>query len=282
MKTGALPPVVRRSFPLALSALVVIGLGLAWWWHGRPALQPGGDAVLEDVALDVTASRPDARVTIRGVTYSLPLHTRLSRSKNAEMVEVSAPSCAPSRSWVTLDRDRGLDVVLASETRRVPPPRVVVQEPPPRHANPHAGRHASAPELPAAAPAPVRAVVREQTVVEQPVAAAVPIARPKPVLAAAPSVAQPMIVLQPQAMQRLVHAHQSAVDSCIAEDPSASGKLGYRVEVAPDGRVSSAQLVEAARRYPAIESCLVHALPQWTVAPAPGRPASGRVVIELD
>jgi outer membrane biosynthesis protein TonB len=83
-------------------------------------------------------------------------------------------------------------------------------------------------------------------------------------------------------VQHQLASRRSAVDACIAEDPSASGRVVYRLVVGVSGKVEAVQLIEAEHRYPAIERCLSRSLSSWHFSPPPARTAEGRVAIELD
>jgi hypothetical protein len=83
-------------------------------------------------------------------------------------------------------------------------------------------------------------------------------------------------------VQRQIQAHRSQIESCIAEDPAATGRLVFRIVVGVSGHVDSTQLVEAPHRYPPVERCLSRNLSTWVFSPAPSAVSEGRATIDLD
>ncbi len=289
---GAQPPGSPLRGAIVIGGLVAIGAVVAALViTRRPPPQPAPivaapapaptAAVPAEVQVVMRSASPGAQATLRDRVYPLPLDQRIARNGQPEMVEVSAPKMVSRRMWLTFDRDQTLEVALEA----VPP-----SVPAPAAATPAAAKHGAHPGKPtAAAPVAAPAVVatpaaRAPEPAPSPAPPAPVAAKPAPVAAAkpaAPTKAAPLFVLPGAAVQQQLAAHRSAIEACIAEDPAATGRLVYRLVVAPTGRVEAAQLVQADHRFLAVERCLVRALSVFSFAP-PGQRAEARATVELD
>jgi serine/threonine-protein kinase len=127
-----------RVVPIALGALLAVGVGVGLWASGRepddaPPAAPSALPAPETVRLEIRSTPPQARVRWNGVLAGTnPFVVRVARSEVPLEVVVEATGHRTERRLVTPDSDRAIEVPLVAEPATAAAPAVTAQPDRPR------------------------------------------------------------------------------------------------------------------------------------------------------
>jgi len=182
---------------------------------------------------------------------------RAAPARTAPASRASAP--APRRTGAAAPPTNRIAHVAAPERVLAPSPPAaapaVVASPAPQP-NPKDARGAGA-------PAPERLAAARPPAEEAPR----PVAPPQPA------------AIAPAVLHAMVKEHRSAIEGCIAEDPTVGGRMLVEVRARADGTLAAVTPRSGGSRV--VQRCVVRLLQSFRI-PAPGREAVGDVAIDLD
>lgn len=255
-----------------------------------PTVRADAMTTAQRITIELRSATPDARATIRGRPYPLPATVQVDPNSVPEAVEVSAPGHQTRSIWLTLDRDTSQSVALE--------PAPIAQANPngadsaPRELEATTRRATARPvstrpqtnstdsgALASAAPpngSPTQATTPQPTNTTAPAntgptanAANTTQPNPQPANTAGTSSPSPAgaAMLTNAAFARVAATHEDALAQCAdrarSEDPTLSGRLVFRVIVAPTGRVQSVSLARGNSPVPSLVPCLARSIQSW-------------------
>jgi eukaryotic-like serine/threonine-protein kinase len=238
------PPAPSRRWGRVVAAgiaLAALGGGGAFLQRARRA-----EAVVEGTAAE--AAGPSGTPTATATATATPTPTSTSSTSTSTPTPTPTPTATATPA---------------------PTPRATA--PSPSHAQARASR--AAPVRIAAVAAPAVPAAQEP----RPAAAPRP-ERPATTPLGDEAPAQPAAVA-PALLQALVQERRSAVDGCIAEDPSVGGRMLLAVRVRADGTLAA--VTRRSGGSSVVQRCIAKVMRAGRI-PAPGRDAVGAVAIELD
>jgi hypothetical protein len=119
LTTPVVPPLRKRSSWLGMSAMVLVALGLSFWWlTGRPTPELDGDAV----SVNIRATPAEAMIVLDQRLLENPYRGLHPRDGREHVLQVRAQGFVSDERVVRFDRDLEVAVALSELPRALTPP----------------------------------------------------------------------------------------------------------------------------------------------------------------